>query len=46
MSRYTCSNLIELRDYEGILEWINEYRSNPDGKLYIKDNRLTLPGEE
>ena len=29
---------LELRDYEGILEWINEYRPNPDGKLYIKDN--------
>ena len=37
---------LELKDYEGILEWINEYRPNPDGKLYIKDNRLVLPGEE
>jgi uncharacterized protein YjbI with pentapeptide repeats len=37
---------IELKDYEGILEWINQYRPNPDGKLYIKDNRLILPGEE
>ena len=37
---------LELKDYEGILEWINEYRPNPDGKLYIKDNRLVMPGEE
>ena len=37
---------LELKDYEGILELINEYRPNPDDKLYIKDNRLILPGEE
>lgn len=30
----------ELKDYEAILEWINAYRPNPNGKLYIKDNRL------
>jgi len=32
----------ELRDYEGILEWINEYKPNPNGRLYIKDNRLVI----
>ncbi len=37
---------IELKDYEAILEWINEYRPNPNGKLYIKDNRLIVPGED
>lgn len=37
---------LELKDYEGILEWINEYRPNPNGKLYIRDNKLSLPGEE
>ena len=26
-----------MKEYEGILEWINEYRPNPDGKLYIAD---------
>lgn len=36
---------LQLRDYEGILEWINSYRPNPNGRLYIKDNRLVLPGE-
>ena len=36
---------LELRDYEGILEWINEYRPNPEGKLYIKDHQLILPGK-
>ena len=35
----------ELRDYEGILDWINEYKPNPDGKLYIRENKLVLPGE-
>ena len=25
---------LDVRDYEGILEWINEYTPNPDGKLY------------
>ncbi len=37
---------LQLRDYEGILEWVNEYRPNPEGKLYIKDNRLVLPGKK
>ncbi len=36
---------LELRDYEGILEWLNEYRPNPNGRLYIKDNRLVMPGD-
>lgn len=36
---------LQLRDYEGILEWINEYRPNPHGRLFIKDNQLVLPGE-
>lgn len=41
-SRYDLA----LRDYEGILEWLNEYRPNPNGRLYIKDNRLVVPGED
>lgn len=32
----------ELRDYEGILEWINSYRPNPEGKLYIENNNLKV----
>ncbi len=36
---------LKLRDYEGVLEWINEYRPNPNGKLYLKDNRLIVPGK-
>lgn len=35
-SRYN----LELRDYHGVLEWINEYRPNPDGRLYVKDAQL------
>jgi uncharacterized protein YjbI with pentapeptide repeats len=34
---------IQLKDYLNILEWINQYRPNPNGKLYIKDNKLVLP---
>lgn len=37
---------IELKDYRDILEWINQYRPNPNGKLYIKDNKLVLPNED
>ena len=37
---------LELKDYEGILEWINEYQPHPDGKLYIKDHKLVIPGEK
>ncbi len=36
----------ELKDYEAILEWINEYQPNPNGKLYIRNNRLIVPGED
>jgi len=35
---------LELKDYEGMVEWINEYRPNPNGSLYIKDKKLVLPG--
>lgn len=35
-SRYDLA----LRDYEGILDWLNTYRPSPNGKLYLKDNRL------
>jgi uncharacterized protein YjbI with pentapeptide repeats/HJR/Mrr/RecB family endonuclease len=41
----SCYDL-KLKDYQAILEWINEYRPNPHGKVYIKDNKLVLPGEE
>jgi len=37
---------IELKDYHNILEWINQYRPNPDGKLYIKNNRLVVTAAE
>jgi HJR/Mrr/RecB family endonuclease len=32
----------ELRDYQGILEWINCYRPNPGGHLYLKDRQLIV----
>ena len=35
----------ELKDYEGVLDWLNTYRPNPNGKPYLRDNRLVLPGE-
>lgn len=34
---------LELRDYTNIIDWINEYKPNPSGKLYIKSNRLITP---
>jgi len=37
---------LKLHDYEGVLEWINQYRPNPNGILYIKDNRLIVPGKD
>jgi hypothetical protein len=30
-SRYN----LELRDYNGILEWLEAYRPNPTGTLYV-----------
>ena len=35
---------LELKDYEGILDWVNTYQPNPNGKLYLKDNELIVPG--
>lgn len=32
-----------LRDFEGILEWINHYRPHPGGRLYVKDKKLIVP---
>ena len=37
---------IEMKDYNDILEWIKQYKPNPDGKLYLKDNGLILPNED
>lgn len=31
-----------LRDFTGILEWINEYRPNANGRLCIKDGEVVL----
>jgi DNA-binding NarL/FixJ family response regulator len=36
---------LELRDFTGVVEWINQYRPNPNGKLYLKDNKLIIPGD-
>ena len=41
-SRYDLA----LKDYEAILEWLNEYKPHPGGKLHIKDNRLWVPGQD
>lgn len=35
----------ELRDYEGVLEWINEYRPNKNGRILVREGRLLLPGD-
>lgn len=39
-SRYDLA----LRDYEGIVEWLNDYRPSPSGVLYSKASQLILPG--
>lgn len=36
---------LELRDFEGIVDWLNNYRPHPNGKLYIQDRRLVLPSD-
>jgi|GEM_PF-1029955 len=37
---------LDLREYEDILRWINEHRPHPGGDIYVKDNKLFLPGDE
>jgi len=34
---------IEFKDYHDIIEWINNYKPNPHGKLYIENSKLVLP---
>lgn len=34
---------LDLRDFEAVVEWVNEYRPHPEGKLYIREQRLVLP---
>jgi len=34
---------LDLRDYSKVIDWINDYKPNPNGKLYIKQNRLICP---
>ena len=34
---------IELRDYRDVIEWLNQYRPNPNGKLYLNPKRLVIP---
>jgi restriction system protein len=37
---------LQLKDYEAVLDWIDSYRPNPNGRLYVKDNQLVLPDAE
>jgi HJR/Mrr/RecB family endonuclease len=32
----------EVRDYEGVLEWINSYHPHPEGRLYVHNNALKI----
>lgn len=32
----------EMKDFEAIVEWINNYRPNPNGRLYVGENKLIL----
>ena len=31
---------LQLRDFQGVVEWINDYRPRPDGRMHIENNRL------
>lgn len=31
-----------LRDFTGLVEWLNRYRPRPDGRLYMQDRKLVL----
>lgn len=47
VEKYAASTYdLALRDYCGILEWINEYRPNPNGRLYINNSTLIVPGKD
>ena len=37
---------LELKNFEAVVQWVNEYRPNPNGKLYLRENRLVVPGDE
>jgi ActR/RegA family two-component response regulator len=46
VSAYKASRLdLELRDFKGIVEWINQYRPHPGGQLYFRQDSLILPGD-
>jgi len=32
----------ELRDFKGLLEWLNRYRPREDGRLYMEENKLRV----
>ncbi len=36
---------LELRDYEGILDWLNIYQPRSTGLLHLSDGQLIIPGE-
>ncbi len=36
---------MDLRNYSAVLDWINEYKPRSEGKFYIKEDRLVVPGE-
>lgn len=40
-----CPGGRALRDFEVVREWINEYRPRRGGKLYAKDSKLEMTGD-
>ena len=36
---------LELRDFEGVVDWINKYRPHPDGQRYLIDNCIVTPDD-
>lgn len=41
-SRYN----LDFKNYKAILGWLNAYKPSPDGRLYLRDNRLVVGDEE
>lgn len=37
---------LELKDFDAVLKWVNDNRPNPNGGLFLRDNRLVVPGGE
>ena len=35
---------LDTKDFNGIIDWVQQYKLNETGSLYLKDYRLTIDG--